>query len=138
MQCSGFRWKLPGNTKESMTPARDPKLGWAYRTGSEGGNPELRNSMFRIFDKIAGKRFLREFLKNPSVESVSGEHAQFSPKDFPSSSTRVRFFLEYPVFLLIVCADFELGADCLPSDGLRLPGSGLKGRLVPLGFDLVL
>ena len=40
------------------------------------------------------------------------------------------------MFLLISCADFELGAECLPSDTLPLPGGGLKGRLVPLGFDL--
>ena len=48
------------------------------------------------------------------------------------------FFLETPIFLLILSADFELGTDCLPSDGLPLPGGGVKGRLVPLGFDLVL
>ena len=35
-------------------------------------------------------------------------------------------------------ADFELGAECLPSDGLGLPGSGLKAGLVSLAFDLVL
>ena len=47
------------------------------------------------------------------------------------------FFLESSIFMLIVCADFVLGAECLP-DGLWLPESGLKGRLVSLGFDLVL
>ena len=40
------------------------------------------------------------------------------------------------IFLLILSADFELGAECLPSGGLPLPAGGLKGRLVPLGFDL--
>ena len=44
--------------------------------------------------------------------------------------------LESPIFVLILSADFQLGAESLPSDGLPLPGGGLKGRLVPLGFDL--
>ena len=30
--------------------------------------------------------------------------------------------------LLILSAHFELGAECLPLGGLRLPGSALQGR----------
>ena len=37
---------------------------------------------------------------------------------------------------MILSADFELGAEGLPLDGLPLPGGGLKGRLVPLGLNL--
>ena len=48
------------------------------------------------------------------------------------------FFLESLIFLLVLSADFELGAECLPLGGLRLPRSALKGRLVPLGFHFVL
>ena len=53
---------------------------------------ELRNFIFRIFDKIAEAEtsFLICCLKNPSVESVAGDHTQLSPKDFPLSFTRAR------------------------------------------------
>ena len=40
--------------------------------------------------------------RNPSVESVSGEHTQLSTKDFLSSVTRVRFLPGIADFL----ADF--------------------------------
>ena len=67
-----------------MTPARDPKPGWAYRTGSEGGDPELRKSKFSDFRQNRRKtNFLRAFLKNPSVESVAGEHTQLLTEGFP-------------------------------------------------------
>ena len=33
------------------------------------------------------------------------------------------------MFLLILSADFELGAECLPSGGLRLPGIATLGVL---------
>ena len=46
-------------------------------------------------------------------------------------------FLELHAFLLVLCADFQLGAEWLPLGGVQLPGSGLKGRSVSLGFDLV-
>ena len=46
---------------------------------------------------------LRGFLKNPSVESVAGEHTQLSPKDFPLSSTRAHFLPGIAYFL----ADFR-------------------------------
>ena len=76
-------------------------------------------------------------MKNPSLESVAGEHTQLFTEGFPFYLPRGPiFFLESPIFLLILSADFELGAECLHLDGLPLPGSGLKGRLVPLGFDL--
>ena len=40
--------------------------------------------VFRIFDKIAEKtNFLRGFLRNPSVESVPGEHTQLFTEGFP-------------------------------------------------------
>ena len=57
-----------------------------------------------MFDNIAEKKtnFLRGRLKNPSVESVAGEHTQLSPKDFLLSSTRVRFL---PVIVYFL-ADF--------------------------------
>ena len=83
--------------------------------------------------------FIRGLLKNHSVESVAEEHTQLFTEGFPvifhegPFSSWNRLF-----FLLILSADFELGAECLPLDGLPLPGSGLKGRLVPLAFDLVL
>ena len=76
-------------------------------------------------------------LKNPFVESVADDHTQLSPKDFPLSFTRAVSFLESLIFLLILCADFELGAEWLPLRGLRLPGSGLKSHLVSLGFHLM-
>ena len=61
-----------------------PNPGWAYRTGSEGGNLELRNSSFSDFRQNHRTTiFLRGFLKNPSVESVLGEHTQLFTEGFP-------------------------------------------------------
>ena len=69
-------------------------------------------------------------MKNPSVESVAGEHTQLFTEGFPI------IFHDRPfsswkklIFLLILCADFELGAQCLPVGGLWLPGDGLKGTI---------
>ena len=93
-----------------------------------------------MFDKLAEKTiFLRGFLKIPSVESVAGEHTQLFTEGVPvifheglfSSWNRIFFWL-------ILSADFELGAQCLPLGGLWLPASALKGRLVSLGFHFVL
>ena len=133
-----------------MTPARDPKPGWSYRTGwsqtgvglpnglrrRKSGAPKFRN--FGFSTKSQNMIFLRGFLNNPSVESVAESIRNFHrriSRYLPRGSV---FFLESPIFLLILSPDFELGAECLPLDGLPLPGSGLKGRLVPLAFDLVL
>ena len=88
-----------------MTPAvppnrGGPKPGWAYRTGSEGGNPELRNSKLSDFRQHRrNTNSLRGFLKNSSVASVAGEHPQLSPKDFQFSSTMDRFLPGITSFL---------------------------------------
>ena len=67
-----------------MTPTRDPKPGWAYRTSAEGGNPELRNFILGFSTKLQKKtNFIRGFSKNPSVESVAGEQTQFFTEGFP-------------------------------------------------------
>ena len=67
-----------------MTPARDPKPGWAYRTGSDGGSPELRNSKFSDVRQNHRKiNFPIGFLKNPSLESAAGEHTQLFTEGFP-------------------------------------------------------
>ena len=125
-----------------MTPARDPKPGWSYRTGwsqtGVGLPKRLRRRKseapkFHFLDFRQNRRktnFLRGFVKNHSVESVAGEHTQLSPKDFPLSFTRARFLPGIAYFVLIFGADFELGAECLPLGGLRLLGSALKGRSV--------
>ena len=86
---------------------------------------------------------MRGILKNPFVESVVGDHTQLFTEGFIIiahdyyCSRGYVFFLDSLIFLLIVCADFELGAERLPSDGLWWPGSGSKGRLVFLGFSLM-
>ena len=96
-----------------------------------------------MFDNIAEAKqtnFLRGLLKNPSVESAAGDHTQrFSEGSISHYLSRGPvFLLDSHISLLIVCADFELGAECLPSNGLRLLGSGLRARLLPLGFHLTL
>ena len=79
------------------------------------------------------------FLRNPSVASAAGEHTQLWTEGLPDYLSREPvFFLELHMFLLISCVAFELGAECLPLRGLRLGGSGLKGRLVSLGFHSML
>ena len=101
-----------------MIPARGPQTGVGLPNGLR--RREFRSSKMPVVRQHRRKNtFLRGFLKNPSVESVAGEHTQLSPKDFPLSFTRVPFFLESPILLLILCADFELGAGCLPLGGLR-------------------
>ena len=97
-------------------------------------------SIVRIFDNITGEKnmfFVRVVLKNPSVERVSGEETQLSPKDFSLSFARACFLPGSICLLLILCADFELGAECLPLGGLWWPRSGLKRRSVSLGFHLI-
>ena len=132
-----------------MTPARDPKPGWPYRTGwsqtgvglpnglrrRKSGAPKFRNFGFSTksqkneFSKMV---FEESFCRKCSWRAYATFHRRIS-RYLPRGSV---FFLESPIFLLILSADVELGAECLPSDGLPLPGGGLKGRLVPLGFDL--
>ena len=119
----------------SHDPSARPQTGVGLLNG-------LRRNFYFLLDVRQNRRsniFLRGFLNNPSVESVAGEHTQLFTEGCPiifhagPFSSWIRLFL-----LLMFSADLELGAECLPSDGLPLLGSGLKGRLVPLGFDLVL
>ena len=115
-----------------------PKPGWAYRTGSHGGNSGAPK--FQFFGCSPNRRktnFPRGFLKNPLLESVAGDHTQLFTEGFPSCHLPREpvFLLELPILLLILCADFELGAES-PFGGLRLPGSSLKGRLVSSGVHL--
>ena len=77
------------------------------------------------------------FLKNPSVESVVGEHAQVSTEGFSIIFHEGLVSSWNRIFLADLWADFELRAERLPLGGLRLPWSGLKGRLVSLGFHLM-
>ena len=104
------------DTGYKMTPARDPKPGWAYRTGWSQTGVGLPNGLRR---RKSGA---------PKIQNFG----------FSTKSQKHEFSLGSHIFLLILSADFELGAECLPSAGLPLPGSGLKRRLVSLGFDLVL
>ena len=135
----------------SMTPAHDPKPGWAYRMGwpqtrvglpnglrrRKSGAPKFHFSDFlqnHRKTKFSKRVFEESFCRKCTWRAYATVHRRISHY---LSRGRVSF-LESPVFLLILCADFELGAECLPWAGLGLPGSGLKGRLVSLGFDLVL
>ena len=84
-----------GYRGKNMTPARDPKPGWSYRRGwsqtgvglpnglrrRKSGAPKIQN--FGFSTKSQKMYFLRGFLKNPSVESVTGEHAQLFTEGFP-------------------------------------------------------
>ena len=108
----------------------DPKPGWAYRTGSEGGHPELRNSNFSDVRQNHRKtNFPRGFLEESFCGKCSWRaYATFHRRTFNCLPRGSVFFLESPILLLILCADFELGAECLPLG--RLPGSGLNGRFV--------
>ena len=101
---------------------------------------EIRSSEIpnvRFFGKIAGNEFSkRVFEESFCRECTWRAYATFHRGISCHLSRGSVFFLESPIFVLILSADFELGAECLPSDGLPLPGGGLKGRLAPLGFDL--
>ena len=77
-------------------------------------------------------------LENPSVESVAGDHTQLFTDGLLVIFHEGPFLLGIVDFLTyFLCADVELGAECLPSDSLWWPGSGLKGRSVSLGFHLM-
>ena len=67
-----------------MTPARNPKPGWAYRTGSEGGNSGARNSCCFGFSTTS---HTKHFSKRVFEESFSrkcswGAYATFT-EGFP-------------------------------------------------------
>ena len=77
-------------------------------------------------------------MKNPLVESVSGDLTQLSPKDFPLSFARVPFLPGIAYSLADLCADFELGAECLSLGGLRwlaLAQEWLESTLGDLGLS---
>ena len=103
-----------------------PKPGWAYRTGWPKAGVGLPNGLrrikfrsseilcVRIFDKAAGKykentcaskRFFEEsFCRKCSWGAYATLHRRISHY----LSRGPVFFLESPIFLLILCADFEL------------------------------
>ena len=118
-----------------MTPAVTPNRGGPTEQAPKERIPELRNSNVSEFlQKLRKyKRLLEDFFCRSW-----GTYATLHRRISHYLSLGSVFFLELQIFLLILCADFQLGAQWLPVGGLRLPGSGLKGRLVSLGFDLVL
>ena len=98
------------------------------------------NPVFRIFDKIAeknefSKRFFEESL---SIKCTWRAYATFHRRISCNLSRGPVFSLKLDIVLLILSADFQLGAECLPLGALRLPGSALQGRLVSLGFHFEL
>ena len=105
-----------------------PNWGGPTERAPKEGIPELRNSNFSDVRQHHRKNhFLRGFLNTPSVESVPGEQAQLFTEGFPIIFHEALFSSwNHMFFLLILSADFELGAECLPLGGLRLPGSALK------------
>ena len=122
-----------------MTPAVTPNWGGPTELAPTEEIRSSENPKFRIFDTIAAKGISKRVFEESFCRKCSWRpYAAFHRGISHYLSRGSVFFLESPIFLLILSDDFELGAECLPTDGLRLPGSGLKGRLVPLAFDLVL
>ena len=81
-----------------MTPAVTPNRGGPTERAPKEENLELRNSMFSdVRQKHTEHIFLRECLKNPSVESVSDDQTRLSPKDvlLPFTSVHVLPGCEY-------------------------------------------
>ena len=125
------------NTYLRATPtAAGPQTGWAYRTGSGGANsgaPKFQFSEFRQNhrkNELSKRAFEEPLCRKCSWRACATFHRRISCYLSRGSVC----FLDLHIFLLILCADFELGA---PFGDLRLPGSGLKGRSVSLDFDLV-
>ena len=95
--------------------------------------------VFRIFDKIAENKFSKRVFEESFCRKCTWRaYATFHQRISCHLSRGPVFFLETIFFLLILSADFEPGAQCLPLGGLWLPGSALKGRLLSLGFHFVL
>ena len=95
--------------------------------------------VLRIWDKHAENKFSkRAFEESFCRKCIWRAYATVHRRISCYLSGGSVFSLKLNMFLLILCADVELGAECLPLGGLRLLGSGLKGRLVSLGSHLML
>ena len=113
----------------------DPKPGWAYRTGSEGGNsgaPKLQ--LFGVSKNAKNTNFLGGLLNNPSVESVAGKHTTLSPKHFPLSFTRDRFLPGITYFLADFMCRFRTRSPMFACEGLVLAWEWLERTLGVLGL----
>ena len=135
--CTNPLFQAPKPSDIKMTPAVTPNQGGPTDQAPKQGIPELRNSKLSEFrqtrtknNQLSKRAFEESFCRNGSWRPYTTFHRRISHY----LSRGPVFPLESHMFLLVVCADFEVGAECLPSDGLQLPGSGLKGRLVVLGL----
>ena len=78
------QWCRTPKSKGSAYCRRPPNRDGPTELAPTEEVPELRNSSFSDFRQNRRKtNFLRRFLKNPSVESVAGEHTQLFTEGFP-------------------------------------------------------
>ena len=122
----------------AMIPAGGPQTGVGLPNRLRRRKSGAPKFQFYGFSTTSQKNdFSKRVFEEPFCRKCTWRaHATFHRRISCHLSRGPVFFLESPIFVLILSADFELGAECLPSDGLSLPGGGFKGRLVPLGFDL--
>ena len=78
--------------------------------------------------------FLRGTLKNPSVESVAGDHTQLSPKDFLLSFTRVRFLPGITYVLADVMCRFRTRSQMFACGGLAVAWEWIERTCGVLGL----
>ena len=120
-----------------------PGVNWAPGVGPPNGlrRCEFQSSEILVFGFSTTSKKKHSFSKTHLDESLCRKcswraYATFHRRISCYLSRWSVFFLESPLLFLILCAYFELGAECLPLGDLWLPGSGLKGRQLPLGFHL--
>ena len=94
--------------------------------------PVLFFSDFR--QNLRKTNFLRGILKNPSVESVAGEHTRLSPKDFPLSFARARFPPGISYFLADFMCRIRTRSPMFACGGLAVAWEWLARTLGVLGL----